>query len=265
MSIQIDLKGKTALLTGGGRGLGKAIAEVLAKAGAIVFIGNRKEAEGESVVEELRNLGVKADFKKVDVSVDAEVEEFFRAGEAFAGGKIDFVVNNAGVIETVPFLELDGEGAKRVYDINVIGLSNVVRCALKKMIAQKEGRIVTTSSIAGIAQLGMLEHYSATKAAVVSLTKNLAKVAAPYHINVNSVAPGIIRTKMWEEILDSMTGGSDNADCRNSTFDDSVKKLIPFGVPQVEEDIADAVLFLCSHLSKEITGQVIAVDGGTTA
>lgn len=201
----------------------------------------------------------------MDVSVDAEVEEFFRAGEAFAGGKIDFVVNNAGVIETVPFLELDGEGAKRVYDINVIGLSNVVRCALKKMIAQKEGRIVTTSSIAGIAQLGMLEHYSATKAAVVSLTKNLAKVAAPYHINVNSVAPGIIRTKMWEEILDSMTGGSDNADCRNSTFDDSVKKLIPFGVPQVEEDIADAVLFLCSHLSKEITGQVIAVDGGTTA
>ena len=265
MSIQIDLKGKTALLTGGGRGLGKAIAEVLAKAGANVFIGNRKEAEGESVVEELRKLGVKADFKKVDVSVDAEVEEFFRAGEAFAGGKIDFVVNNAGVIETVPFLELDGEGAKRVYDINVIGLSNVVRCALKKMIAQKEGRIVTTSSIAGIAQLGMLEHYSATKAAVVSLTKNLAKVAAPYHINVNSVAPGIIRTKMWEEILDSMTGGSDNADCRNSTFDDSVKKLIPLGVPQVEEDIADAVLFLCSHLSKEITGQVIAVDGGTTA
>lgn len=265
MSIQIDLKGKTALLTGGGRGLGKAIAEVLAKAGANVFIGNRKEAEGESVVEELRKLGVKADFKKVDVSVDAEVEEFFRAGEAFAGGKIDFVVNNAGVIETVPFLELDGEGAKRVYDINVIGLSNVVRCALKKMIAQKEGRIVTTSSIAGIAQLGMLEHYSATKAAVVSLTKNLAKMAAPYHINVNSVAPGIIRTKMWEEILDSMTGGSDNADCRNSTFDDSVKKLIPFGVPQVEEDIADAVLFLCSHLSKEITGQVIAVDGGTTA
>ena len=265
MSIQIDLKGKTALLTGGGRGLGKAIAEVLAKAGANVFIGNRKEAEGESVVEELRKLGGKADFKKVDVSVDAEVEEFFRAGEAFAGGKIDFVVNNAGVIETVPFLELDGEGAKRVYDINVIGLSNVVRCALKKMIAQKEGRIVTTSSIAGIAQLGMLEHYSATKAAVVSLTKNLAKVAAPYHINVNSVAPGIIRTKMWEEILDSMTGGSDNADCRNSTFDDSVKKLIPFGVPQVEEDIADAVLFLCSHLSKEITGQVIAVDGGTTA
>ena len=265
MSIQIDLKWKTALLTGGGRGLGKAIAEVLAKAGANVFIGNRKEAEGESVVEELRKLGVKADFKKVDVSVDAEVEEFFRAGEAFAGGKIDFVVNNAGVIETVPFLELDGEGAKRVYDINVIGLSNVVRCALKKMIAQKEGRIVTTSSIAGIAQLGMLEHYSATKAAVVSLTKNLAKVAAPYHINVNSVAPGIIRTKMWEEILDSMTGGSDNADCRNSTFDDSVKKLIPFGVPQVDEDIADAVLFLCSHLSKEITGQVIAVDGGTTA
>lgn len=265
MSIQIDLKGKTALLTGGGRGLGKAIAEVLAKAGANVFIGNRKEAEGESVVEELRKLGVKADFKKVDVSVDAEVEEFFRAGEAFAGGKIDFVVNNAGVIETVPFLELDGEGAKRVYDINVIGLSNVVRCALKKMIAQKEGRIVTTSSIAGVAQLGMLEHYSATKAAVVSLTKNLAKVAAPYHINVNSVAPGIIRTKMWEEILDSMTGGSTNADCRNNTFDDSVKKLIPFGVPQVEEDIANAVLFLCSHLSKEITGQVIVVDGGTTA
>ena len=265
MSVQIDLKGKTALLTGGGRGLGKAIAEVLARAGANVFIGNRKEAEGKSVVDEILKLGVKAGFKKVDVSVGAEVEEFFEAGEDFAGGKIDFAINNAGVIETTSFLDLDGEAAKRVYDINVIGLSNVVRCALKKMIAQREGRIVTVSSIAGIAQLGMLEHYSATKAAVVSLTRNLAKVAAPHHINVNSVAPGIIRTKMWEEILDSMTGGSTEAGSRNSTFDDCVRKMIPFGVPQTGEDIANAVLFLCSHLSREVTGQVIAVDGGTTA
>ena len=106
MSVQIDLKGKTALLTGGGRGLGKAIAEVLARAGANVFIGNRKEAEGKSVVDEILKLGVKAGFKKVDVSVGAEVEEFFEAGEDFAGGKIDFAINNAGVIETTSFLEI---------------------------------------------------------------------------------------------------------------------------------------------------------------
>ena len=115
MSVQIDLKGKTALLTGGGRGLGKAIAEVLARAGANVFIGNRKEAEGKSVVDEILKLGVKAGFKKVDVSVGAEVEEFFEAGEDFAGGKIDFAINNAGVIETTSFLDLDGEAAKRVH------------------------------------------------------------------------------------------------------------------------------------------------------
>lgn len=264
MSIAIDLKGKTAVVCGGGRGLGRAIAEKLGEAGANVFIGNRNEEEGKETVQAIQNRGVKSGYHKLDVAVEAEVVDFFAAALEFANGKIDIVVHNAGIIETRSLLEIQGEDAKRVYEINVIGLGNVLKAALNEMISKQHGKIVTIPSIAGVKALGMLEHYSASKFATVALTKNAALQAAPYHINVNAVAPGIIRTKMWEEILDSMTEGSTKNEERNSTFDESVKNLIPFGNAQTEEDIANAVLFLVSDLAKEITGQVLAVDGGTT-
>ncbi|MGI6440375.1 MAG: SDR family oxidoreductase [Tissierellia bacterium] len=264
MSIQIDLKGRAAVVAGGGRGLGQAIALTLAKAGADVFIGNRKEEEGLAVVKEIEALGVKGAYHFLDVAKDETVQEFFKQALQFADNKIDIVVNNAGIIETRAMMDIAGEEAHKVYEVNAMGLANVVRAALKQMIVQEEGKIVTISSIAGISAMGMLEHYSASKYAAVALTKNAAIQAAKYHINVNAVAPGIIRTKMWEEILDMMTDASEETRKRDDTFDNAIKDIVPFGVPQTEQDIANAVLFLVSDLAKEITGQVLAVDGGTT-
>jgi NAD(P)-dependent dehydrogenase (short-subunit alcohol dehydrogenase family) len=264
MSVIIDLKGRHAVVSGGGRGLGRAIALTLARAGADVFIGNRKENEGLETVSEIEKLGVRGGYYYLDVADNDKVEMFFEKALEFFDGRIDIAVNNAGVIETRSFMDIKGEDAKKVYEINAMGLANVVRAALKQMYKQKKGKIVTIPSIAGIKPLGMLEHYTASKYAAVALTKNAAIQAAKYHINVNAVAPGIIRTKMWEEILDSMTDSTASAEERDLTFDTTIKDLVPFGVPQTEQDIADAVLFLVSDLAKEITGQVLAVDGGTT-
>lgn len=264
MAYKIDLSGKKTVITGGGRGLGKAMAVLLAEAGSDVFIGNRKPEQGEDTVKELKKLGVNAGYAKVDVSKDSQVSSFFEAAAEFFGGNFDFCIQNAGIIETLDLMDINGDDSLKVFEVNAIGVGNVLKYALKKMMDQKYGRIVTVASIAGLAPMGMLAHYSASKAAAVSLTMNAAKLAAPYHINVNGIAPGIIRTNMWEEILDSMTDGSKEKGKRNSTFDDAIKSFIPFGVAQTERDIAGTALFLLSDLANEITGQYISIDGGTT-
>ncbi len=261
MSIEINLAGKTAAITGGGRGLGKAIALTLAKAGANVWIGNRKEEQSKETVKELLELGVKAGYSITDVASFDDVQRFMDDAEKFGNGKIDIMVNNAGVIDTTSFMEITGEQFRKLHDINVMGVSNTLQVAIKKMMPHKAGKIVVISSIAGRKGLGMLTHYCATKAAAISLTQSAAAVAAPYHINVNGVAPGIIRTKMWEEILDGLSPEGAN---RDEVFDSYIEAMIPFGTPQTEQDIADTVLFLCSSLSNEITGQTINVDGGNT-
>lgn len=127
------------------------------------------------------------------------------------------------------------------------------------MIPNKYGKIVIIGSIAGQEGLEILPHYCASKAAAISLVQSAAKVAAPYHLNVNAIAPGIIRTAMWEEILDGLA--PEGAD-RDETFDSYIQSMIPLKKPQTEQDIANAALFLCSNLSDEMTGQTINVDGG---
>ena len=264
MTVQIDLKGKTAVVLGGGRGLGKEIASVLSEAGANIFIGNRKEEESKESVASMEEIGVKAGYHTVDIVEDKGVEEFFAAAKDFGGGNIDIVIQNAGVIETDPLLEIDGDKGKKVFEVNAVGTAIVLKHALKHMKEQGYGKIVTIASIAGQNAMGMLEHYSASKAAVISLTKNAAKLGAPEHINVNGISPGIIRTNMWEEILDSLTDGDNENKDRDEVFDENVKEIIPFGVAQTERDIANTALYLCSDLAKEVTGQIIAVDGGTS-
>lgn len=259
MPIKIDLTGKTAAVTGGGRGLGKAIALTLASAGANVWIGNRKEEQSKEAVKEIQALGVKAGYTVMDVSRFEDAQKFMDDAEKFGNGKIDIMINNAGVISTDPFLDITPEEFKRLLDINVVGVSNTLQIAIKKMIPHKAGKIVVISSIAGRKGLGFVDHYCATKAATISLVQSAAYAAAPYHINVNSVAPGIIRTKMWEEILDGIVPPGGN---RDEVFNENIKKMIPLNKPQTEQDIADAVLFLCSDLANEITGQTLNVDGG---
>lgn len=263
MAIEINLKGKVCVISGGGRGLGRCMAETIGKAGADIFIGNRKEDQGMETVKALEAQGVRAGFAPLDVTKEDTVIAFIEKAVEFGNGKIDFIINNAGVIETTPLLDLTGEASKRVYDVNVIGLGNMMRAGLKQFVKQKEGRFITLSSIAGLSNMKILEDYAASKAAVVSLTKNAALQMAPYHINVNSIAPGIIRTEMWEEILDGLTENKVRDDKRTTAFDGFVEASIPFNKAQTEQDIANAALFLVSDLSKEITGQVICIDGGS--
>ena len=262
MGITIDLKDKNMVIFGGGKGLGREIAVTLAKAGANVFIGNRSEDDGNEAKEAIEDIGVKAGFHKVDIGEEENVKEFIKAAEEFYPEGIDILVQNAGIISTDDIFNIDESDALGLYKVNVLGTGFVLKYGLEHMMEREKGKIITVASIAGEDPLGMLEHYSATKAAVISLTKNMATIAAPYHINVNAISPGIIRTDMWEELLDSME--EDNDKSRDEIFDEKVKELIPFGVAQTEQDIANAALFLASDLAKEITGTVLSVDGGTS-
>jgi NAD(P)-dependent dehydrogenase (short-subunit alcohol dehydrogenase family) len=208
-------------------------------------------------------MDFKAGYSVIDVSKAEDMQRFLDDAEKFGNGKIDIMVNNAGVLETAPFLDTTVDEIKTLFDVNIIGVNNALQCAIKKMIPNKSGKIVITTSFAGQRGLDTWGHYCASKAAAISLMQSGAAVAAPYHINVNSVAPGIIRTDMWESKLDGWAPegpGKDKA--KDEAFANSIKTFIPLNRPQTEQDIVDTVLFLCSDLSKEITGQTINVDGG---
>lgn len=270
--LKLDFTGKNVLVTGGGRGLGKACALAYADCGANVFIGNRKEDEGQQTVSEIRALGLKSDFCKTDVAVREDVSNLVAAAVDFFGGKLDVIMHAAGVISLYDFMIIEPDEIKRLFDINIMGTSYILQDGLKHMIKQGSGNIVTTSSIAGRTNMGMLQHYCVSKAAVISLTQAAAKSGAPYGIRVNSIAPGIIRTRMWEEILDGMATGfhgteggrtAVSPEQREANWQASLKSLIPLGRAQTPEDIAFGALFLSSDLAREITGQVLNVDGGT--
>ena len=186
---------------------------------------------------------------------------------------MDVILHNAGVISTYDFLVIEPEEVERLFNINVLGVSHMLQEGMKQMIKQGHGNIVTISSIAGRTNMGLLQHYCATKAAVISLTQAAAKKGAPHGVRVNSVAPGIIRTDMWEEILDGMATGWQGTEGgrtaispeeRERNWNNSIKDLIPMGQAQTEDDIAYGVLFISSDLAKTITGQVLTIDGGCT-
>ena len=269
--LKLDFTGKNVLVTGAGRGLGKACALAYADCGADVFIGNRKENEGNQTVSEIRAMGRRSGFLKTDVSRKEDVAALVEKAVEFFDGRLDVIMHAAGVISTFDFMCAEPEEIERLFDINIMGTSHILQEGLKQMIKQRSGNIVTTSSIAGRTNMGMLQHYCVSKAAVISQTQAGAKKGAEYGVRVNSIAPGIIRTNMWEEILDGMATefhGSEGGrtavtpEEREANWNNSVKNLIPLGHAQQPEDIAFGALFLSSELAREITGQVLHVDGG---
>lgn len=271
MGLNIDFTGKTVLVTGAGRGLGKSMALTFADCGANVYLGNRKEDQGMETVREIEAKGRKAGFTQCDVSKEEDVKQLIDDAVAFGNGKLDVFVNAAGVISIEDLMYTTDEEVKRLFDINVLGTIHALKHGLPIMQQQKSGNIVTVASIAGRGGMAMLQAYCASKAAVISLTQSAARMAAPYGVRVNSIAPGIIRTSMWEEILDGMAHGwnPDNKskldpEEREKLWNQSVKNMIPMQHAQQPEDIAWATAFIASDLAREITGQVLAVDGGTT-
>lgn len=242
----MSLNGKTALVTGASRGIGRAIALRLAEDGAnvaIIYAGSADKAE--AVVNEITALGVNAKAYRCNVADSAAVNETVKAVTNDLG-KIDILVNNAGITRDGLMLRMKDEDFDAVLDTNLKGAFNMIRACYSGFIRKKSGRIINISSVSGIMGNAGQANYSASKAGVIGLTKSVARELASRGITCNAVAPGFIQTDMTEKL-------GDNNPLLNS---------IPLGRMGKPEDIAAAVAFLASDSAAYITGEVLKVDGG---
>ena len=245
----MTLENQVALVTGGSRGIGKAIVLKLAGAGAkVAFVYRSKAAEAEALVAEVAALGGTAKAYQGDV---ADPETAGRVGAAVLAefGRIDILVNNAGVIRDGLFVRMEPSAWREVLATNLDGTFYFCKAVAEQMVfKQRSGRIVNISSVAGSHVNAGQANYSASKGAVNALTKVLAMEMGKRGITVNAVAPGFIETDMSEAV-------------RNKAGD-IIKKAIPLNRLGIPDDIANVVLFLCGPAASYITGQVITVDGG---
>jgi len=239
---------KTALITGATRGIGNEIAKTFAIDGYNVVINYlNSEETAENLCRQLYEKGYNAMKVKADVSNREEVEMMIKTVQN-KFGDIDVLVNNAGIAQQKLFTEISNLDWDRIFDVNVKGVFNCSQMVLPKMIQNKKGKIINISSMWGLTGASCEVHYSASKAAVIGLTKALAKEVGPSNIQVNCVAPGVINTDM-------------NADLNNQDIED-IKEQTPLGMIGSVKDIAETVLFLASDKANFITGQIISPNGG---
>lgn len=238
-----------ALVTGGGRGIGRAIVRKLAEQGYDVAVNyHQSRAAAEELVKELRQAGHNAASFQADTAEPEAVKAMFRGVEA-ALGPVEVLVNNAGIaLPSKLFQDVDDEMWNRAFAVNVGGMRNTIRSALPHMLHEKRGSIVNISSIWGLRGASCEVAYACTKAAVVGLTRSLALELAPSHIRVNAVAPGCIDTDMVRFL-------------GRETMDDLAAQT-PLGRLGTPEDIAAAAAFLAGEDASFITGQILTVDGG---
>lgn len=250
-----ELKDKVVLITGARRGMGKADALLMAKAGAKVVLADISQEECQSVADEIKKAGGQALALKCDVTdkkcvaetIEKTVKEF---------GRIDVLVNNAGICQFKPFLDMTEEEWDKIIEVNLKGYFLCAQAAAKEMAKQKSGVIVNIASIV-MGQIGKgmggLAHYSASKGGIAALTKTLAIELAPYNIRVNAIAPGAIDTPM--------------ASSTKMDPETMAAMLAPIPMKRMgkAEEIASTVLFLASDASSYITGSIVVVDGGWLA
>ena len=250
-----DLSGRTAIVTGGGSGIGRQMATGLAEAGANVVLCARKPERCEEVAAELeRDLGVRAAGMRCDVRDPGQVQEVVDATRS-GFGRIDILVNNAGTSWGAAPEDHPLEGWQKVIDVNLTGVFLFAQAAGRVMIEQQAGKIVNIASVAGFGgappELMNAVAYNASKAGVVGFTRDLATKWAEHGINVNAIAPGWFPSDMNKALLDAQP--------------DAYLEHIPlkrFGGP---DDLKGAVVFLSSRASDFVTGQVVVVDGGQSA
>jgi len=243
----MDFKGQVAVITGGARGIGKAIAEALARKGVNIVIADISSEQAQGTAAEIGKLGVKATGVGLDVSKAVEVNSAF--GEiAKEYGKIDILVNNAGVTRDGLIMRMKEEDWDAVININLKSVFLCSKEAVKVMAKQRYGRIINISSVVAFMGNPGQANYSASKAGIVGLTKTTAKEYASRGITANAVAPGFITTAMTEALPENVK--------------EDMKRAIPLGSFGTTDDVANAVVFLASSGACYITGQVIHVNGG---
>lgn len=249
-----DLTGKTAIITGGGRGLGEQIAVGLAEAGANVVLCSRKKEACEDVADQVRKMGVKALALKCDITnaneVQAVIDETKREF-----GTIDILVNNSGATWGAPAQEMPLEAWQKVINVNVTGTFLMSQAAGRVMIEQGGGKIINIASVAGLGGIDprVMDTigYNTSKGAVITFTKDLAVKWGRYNINVNAIAPGFFPTKMTKVVIEEGK--------------DPILGSTPLGRFGTDDDLKGAALFLASNASNYVTGDVLIVDGGTHA
>ena len=249
-----EFDGKVALVTGGGSGIGRATALAFAREGAQVVIGDRNVKRGEETVQIVRDAGGPASFQRTDVSVASDIEALVdHAMTTF--GRLDLAFNNAGIEGDVrPLVEQSETNYDAVMDINVKGTWLSMKYEIHRMLEQGGGAIVNTSSVAGLIGFPGIGIYAASKHAVIGLTKTAALEYSAQGIRINAVNPGLIDTEM----ADRLAAGA-------RTEKDNLAALHPIGRIGRGEEVAGAVLWLCSTRASFVTGHSMIVDGGFTA
>lgn len=251
----MKLKGKTALVAGGGRGIGRCIALALAREGAQIAVADLLVENAEAVRNEIKASGTNSIACKVDLTKRQEVERMVQTVlEQF--GQIDILVNSAGWDRLEPFIESSEETWERIIAINFKSVLHTTKAVLPHMISRGSGKIVNISSDAGRVGSSWESVYSGAKGAVIAFSKTLAREVARYKINVNVVCPGLTDTPLLEAVRSQSP--------QTAKLIDAVTKATPFRRVAKPEEIADAVAFFASPSADFVTGQTLSVSGGLT-
>lgn len=242
------LTGKSAIVTGGTRGIGREVAIKLAEIGANIVVGYRNsDKEAEEIKEKIQALGVQCITVRGDISIFEDAENLINVCKR-EFGKVDILINNAGITKDTLVLRMKESDFDSVINVNLKGTFNCSKLASAVMVKQRSGKIINMTSVVGIIGNAGQVNYAASKAGVIGLTKSLAKELGSRGINVNAIAPGFIETDMTAVLSEEIKG--------------NIQNNIPLRRLGSPRDIANLVGFLCSDEANYITGQVINVDGG---